>query len=117
VAAQDPTKPLLSKLLAVPALRARYLSYVRDFAERCLDWNILGPLAARYQELVVDIVRADTRKNDSFEAFLNGAAGVEQVAGGWGAGRGLSLKRFAEERRDYLLGHAEVKAARRPVSD
>src|SRR5207344_1215741 len=33
VAANDPAKPMLSKLLAVPALRARYLGYVRDIAQ------------------------------------------------------------------------------------
>ena len=39
----DESKPLRSKLLAVPALRARYLSYVRDIAEKWLDWKTLGP--------------------------------------------------------------------------
>ena len=48
----DPTKPLRSKLLAVPALRARYLAYVRDIAERWLDWKKLGPLARSYQALI-----------------------------------------------------------------
>ena len=32
VGLDDATKPLRSKLLAVPALRERYLSYVRDIA-------------------------------------------------------------------------------------
>jgi hypothetical protein len=37
VGADDTSRPLRSKLLAVPALRARYLKYVRDIAERWLD--------------------------------------------------------------------------------
>ena len=37
LAANDVNKPLISKLLAVPALRARYLGYVRDIAEKWLD--------------------------------------------------------------------------------
>src|SRR6185503_5291693 len=39
----EPTKPLLSRLLAVPKLRARYFGYVRQIAEQSLDWNKLGP--------------------------------------------------------------------------
>ena len=34
--ADDSNKPLISKLLAVPKLRARYLGYVRDIAEKWL---------------------------------------------------------------------------------
>ena len=34
VGLNDTTKPLRSKLLAVPALRQRYLSYVREIAEK-----------------------------------------------------------------------------------
>src|SRR5262249_14431991 len=33
----DPRKPLRSRLLAVPSLRARYLKYVRQIAEESLD--------------------------------------------------------------------------------
>ena len=32
-AANDPNKPLISKLLAVPSLRERYLTYVKDIAQ------------------------------------------------------------------------------------
>ena len=39
-----PRKPLRSKLLAVPALRARYMTYVQQIAAKWLDWNTLGPL-------------------------------------------------------------------------
>ena len=43
VMANDPNKPLISKLLAVPSLRTRYLGYIRDIAEKWLDWKKLGP--------------------------------------------------------------------------
>src|SRR5207249_2394336 len=42
VGLNDSSKPLRSKLLAVPALRARYMTYVRDIATKWLDWNRLG---------------------------------------------------------------------------
>src|SRR5207245_1495014 len=36
--------PLRSKLLAVPALKTRYLACVKTIAEKSLDWKQLGPV-------------------------------------------------------------------------
>jgi hypothetical protein len=106
VAANDSSKPLLSKLLAVPSLRARYLGYVREIAEKWLDWQKLGPLAQQYHSLIADDVRADTRKLDSWEAFT-GSLTSNDPAGGEtgrpGPGRPITLKNFADQRRAYLL--------------
>jgi spore coat protein CotH len=113
VAAQDTDKPLLSKLLAVPALRTRYLGYVRDLAEKWLDWNQLGPRALRYQALIADAVKADTRKLSSFDAFQKSVSGDAQAGAARGPERGGSLKSFAEQRRAYLLNHPQIKALSR----
>lgn len=115
VAANDSAKPLASKLLAVPALRARYLQYVRAIADKWLDWKRLGPLAAQYQNLIADAVKADTRKLASYAAFQNGIAGdVSALADGFhGPGATMSLKHFAEQRRSYLLNYPESKQAAR----
>ena len=43
VGLNDARKPLRSRLLAVPALKARYLDHVRTIAEDWLDWNKLKP--------------------------------------------------------------------------
>lgn len=88
VAANDPSKPLLSKLLAVPALRATYLAHVRDIATTWLDWNTLGPLAERYAALIRADVAADTKKVSSTESFESSLTG---------------LKAFADGRRAHLL--------------
>ncbi|MEO8270324.1 MAG: CotH kinase family protein, partial [Aureliella sp.] len=40
----DPSKPLRSKVLAVPQYREKYLANLSTLAEKCLDWNELGPL-------------------------------------------------------------------------
>ena len=82
------SKALRSKLLAVPALRAKYLSHVRDIADKWLDWNTLGPLAQKHHDAIAADVKLDTRKLYSTEAFESGVA---------------SLKKFADERRAYLL--------------
>ena len=88
----DTTKPLRSKLLAVPALRERYMSYVRDIAQKHLDWKTLGPRVQQLQALIAEDVKNDTRKLYSTEAFKAETDGDER-----------SLKNFIEKRRAYLL--------------
>jgi len=84
----DDSKALRSKLLAVPALRTKYLSYVRDIADKWLDWRTLGPIAQKYHTLIAADVAIDTRKLFDNAGFENG---VE------------SVKNFADARRAYLL--------------
>lgn len=125
VALQDNSKPLRSKLLQVPEYQARYLGYVRDIAEKWLDWGTLGPLAQKYHDLIAEDVKLDTRKAASYEAFERSLQSAPTAAttpaaegrGGPGAGREkVSLKDFAERRRTYLLNHAAVKAATPPAT-
>lgn len=92
VGLDDTSKPLRSKLLAVPALRAKYLGYVRDIATKWLDWKTLEPLVRQYQSVIAADVKADTRKLYPSEQF---AAGVDQGD--------ASLKSFVERRRAFLL--------------
>jgi spore coat protein CotH len=87
----DAAKPLRSKLLAVPSLRARYLAYVRQVATKWLDWNTLQPVVTRSQALIAAEVKADTKRLDDYSAFEQG---------------GTALKTFADERRQYLLSYA-----------
>jgi spore coat protein CotH len=103
--AKDDNKPLISKLLAVPKLRERYLGYVRDIAEKWLDWNKLGPIARDYQNLIANDVRDDTRKLDRVEDFLKGLTEDTEGNGRPGpGGRGtIGVKNFADQRREYLL--------------
>lgn len=106
--ANNPDKVLIAKLLAVPSLRTRYLAYVRDIAEKHLDWSKLGPIAEKYHALIADEVKADTRKLESTEDFLKGLA--EDAKSGNGPGGGaIGLKNFAEQRRAYLLKQTAEK--------
>ncbi len=106
VIATNSNKTLAYRLLAVPELRQRYLAYVRDIAEKWLDWNTLGPIARQYHSLIAEAVAADTRKLDSTAAFLSGldgqAAGEDGLRSGRPAG---NIKTFAEKRRAYLLNN------------
>jgi len=111
IAANNPNNPLLAKLLAVPSLRARYLGYVRDIAERWLDWKKLGPVVEQYHALIAADVKADTRKLYSYEAFEQGVAGAGEAQGSRGPAQGVSLRQFAEQRRAFLLRESAAKKA------
>ena len=88
----DATKPLRSRLLSVPALRARYLRYVREIAERHLDWKTIESVARRYQALIATALEADTRKLYSNDRFQHDLTEGEH-----------GLKPFLEARRAFLL--------------
>jgi hypothetical protein len=107
VGLNDSSKPLRSKVLAVPALREKYLANVRKIAEQSLDWKKLGPVVADYRKLIEKEVEADTRKLDSFEAFQRVTADATP-AGGGGRG-GMNLRAFAEQRQKYLLTATQPK--------
>ncbi len=105
VGLDDPAKPLRSKLLAVPALRERYMAYVKEIAQKSLDWKTLGPVVAANRALIEKELQADTRKLSSFDAFLL-ATGDEAAAPAAGARREpMVLRSFFEKRRAYLLGY------------
>jgi hypothetical protein len=108
----DSRKPLRSKLLAVPALRAKYLEYVRDVAEE-LDWNKLGPVVAEYQALIEKEVEADTRKLTSFAAFQQSLDEPANAGGASGASVSRNLRAFAKQRHDFLLNYIETTDAQR----
>ncbi len=97
--------PLRSKVLAVPALKQRYLQNVRTIAEASLDWKSLGPVVAQARSLIITEVKSDTRKLESFEAFLSVTSG-ERV--GESQQPRPSLRSFVEQRRQFLLKHADL---------
>ena len=102
VGMNDTGKPLRSRLLQVPSLRAKYLANVREIADKQLDWEYLGPLVEQYKSLIADEVEADTRKLSTFAAFEQMTADGDAASGQVG-GRGGSFYTFAKERRKYLL--------------
>jgi hypothetical protein len=113
VGLNDSSKPLRSKVLAVPALREKYLANVRKIAAESLDWKKLGPVVADYRKLIEKEVEADTRKLDPFEAFQRVTADTPPAAGGSPGGRGfgggMNLRAFAEQRQKYLLSATQPK--------
>ena len=88
----DSSKALRSRLLSVPALRARYMTYVHEIAEKWLDWKKLEPIVRARQALIAEDVKTDTKKLYSTEAFAADVSGTEN-----------SLQAFVEKRRAFLL--------------
>jgi hypothetical protein len=90
VGLNDSTKPLRSKLLAVPSLRAKYLEYCKQIATKWLDWRTIEPIATRAHAMIAADVKADTRKlwtNEQFDGSL------------------AQLKTFVDARREYVLAY------------
>jgi spore coat protein CotH len=107
----ETSKPLRSKLLAVPALRARYLQHVKTIAEKSLDWKSIEPLVKQYRELIEKEVEADTHKLSTYEEFKRMFAVTvsTETAPRMGPPSAMNLKAFFEQRRKYLLGYQEKK--------
>ncbi len=106
----DSNKVLLTKLLAVPAVRTRYLGYMRDIAENWLDWKKVGPVVDQFQKAINPHLKADTKKLFSTDIALR-AVTEDNVSPGFGptAAPHLSLKSFCEQRRKYLLSYPGIK--------
>ena len=103
-------RPVISRLFAIPHLRARYIAHIRTIADEWLDWDVLQPMIAEYQSLVDAEVKEDDKKLYAYEAFATSQ--TKDQGGGAGGGRGRratpSFKRFVKERAEYLLNHPEV---------
>lgn len=87
------TRPLISRLLAVPSYRQRYLAHVRTIISESLDWNTLQPVIERYRALIGDEVKADSTKlttNAAYESSLT------------------EFQSFVQNRRSFLLGYTEI---------
>lgn len=103
-------KPLLAKLLLVPAFKERYLGYVHDIAEHWLDWKKLGPAAKQFHDMVADEVQKETHKANSYEHFIQDFD-QDTTEGPRDGDAAASLKSFAIERRKYLLKDENVANA------
>lgn len=99
--------PLRSKLLANENLKRRYLMYVKEIAEKYLAWDHLGVKVSDARNLIIDEVKADTRKLMTDEAFL---AATDAKAG--------ALREFCTKRAEYLLNLPAIKELNKaPAAD
>jgi len=69
----DETRPVISRLLSIPNLRARYLAHVRTIVNEWLDWDVLKLIIEEYQSLIDVEVKADDKKLYTYDAFVSSA--------------------------------------------
>ncbi|MCZ6634538.1 MAG: CotH kinase family protein [bacterium] len=86
-------RPLIDRLLSVPAYRQRYLAHMRTILDESFDLNFLVPRMEAYRALIEDEVRADTKKLYTDDDFENDFA---------------ALSSLIQARRDFLLSHPEI---------
>lgn len=103
VGIDNPRMPLRSRLLAVPKLRQKYLAYVREIAEKSLDWSKMEPILAQRVKLIEPVVKADTHKLETFVAF-QAATSLQPID----PNGPPTLRSFFEQRRDFLLNYKEL---------
>lgn len=89
--------PLRSKLLAVPALRERYMQYVRQIANDSIAWSKLGPVVEGYRDLIDPIVQTDTRKAITYDAFQTATSSEASESP-----QPMSLRKFSDGRSRFL---------------
>jgi spore coat protein CotH len=108
----DSSKPLRSKLLAVPKYQERYLELMKQINREVLDWDKLKERVDQHVRLIDPLVKADTRKLSSYEDFRK-AVNTETMANpsesedtpkaAPGPGRmEMSLQEFARQRHAFL---------------
>jgi hypothetical protein len=102
-------RPLRSRLLQVPKYRQKYLEYVRQIAERDLDWATFGKTVSEIKQSIHPFVAIDTRKMSSTADFESTTSDAEPNASKLGPS--MSIRAFADGRRSYLLEHPAVKEA------
>ena len=103
---EDPKqRPLIARLLSVPAWRARYLAHVKHLTETELAWERLAKRIEPLHALVSPAIKEDQHTlygQSAFDGSVNGGDAAP-------TGRSVPLKAFAEGRFEFLSNHAALK--------
>ncbi|MBS0190154.1 MAG: CotH kinase family protein [Phycisphaerales bacterium] len=108
------TKPFLSRVLAVPELRQRYLAHYRT-ALQDLTWASTSPAATALRNQIDAAVQADPKKLYTYSNFVsNFTVSVNLAYPGPAGGSVPGIQEFLDTRSSVLAGYAEL-AAQGPV--
>lgn len=99
--ADNPLRPVISRLVGVPEWKARYIAHVKTVLNEWLDWNKIEPIILEYHDLIDTEVQQDDKKLYSYENFQDSVEGEQ-------GGRTPSFKQFITRRREYLLNHPDL---------
>jgi hypothetical protein len=99
-------RPLLLKLLSVPAWKERYLANLRELASTAMSDDVLGKQLAAWQTLLDPLVKVDAHSLFGYEAFRNAFA-VDDA----GQPAPRSLRAIVATRRKAILDDASMQGA------
>lgn len=99
--ADNQMRPVISSLLEIPKLKARYIAHIRTVIYESLDWEILEPIINDYHNLIDSEVQQDGKKLYGYQDFENSVDGEQD-------GRSPSFKQFVTRRREFLINHPEL---------
>jgi len=102
-------KPVLSRVLAVPQLRQRYMAHYRS-ALRDMNWAYFGPRFAAQRALIDAAVQADPKKLYTYSAFQSNFTSTVNLGSGFSGGNIVGLEQFINQRASFLAGNAELNA-------
>src|SRR5690606_32705999 len=95
--ANSASLPLLSKLLAVPELRQRYLAHYRTIIEESVNPAVSHPLIDSYVSLIDPFMSGQSVRDYSYSQFQSGVQNV---------------KSFFTTRYQYLNSNSDVNTSR-----
>lgn len=109
-------KPVLSRVLAVPELRQRYMAHYRTI-RRDMTWPALEPVFTAHRNLIDAAVQADPKKLYSYTLFQNNFTGtVNMPLAGLAGGSIVGLQQFVTARNATLDAVAELNASAPAIS-
>ena len=97
----NPNRPVLVRLMAIPRLRARYVAHLRTLIEESFNWEAMEQMATDMHNLIAEEVELDTKKLFSTNAFYSNLENA--------SGNVPGIRQFVIERRDFLLAHPELQ--------
>lgn len=97
----NPNRPVLVRLMAIPRLRARYVAHLRTLIEEIFNWDSMEQMATDMKNLIAEEVELDNKKLFSTNAFHSNFENA--------SGNVPGIRQFVIERRDFLLAHPELQ--------
>lgn len=106
-------RPLMTRPLQIPRLRARYIAHYRTLLDDYMSWAYMGPWITKYQALIATDVANDTKKIYPTSAFTS------NITQDYRSGRSVirAIRPLIENRATYLKGLPEFNTAQASIAN